>query len=121
MPPGIRAATVRERTSPPQAVGMVLRQGLMLAGAGLLIGLPVAAAVAPLGASLLHGVPVLNPVTLVAVPLLLMAPAAIASMLPAWKPRAWTRSIRRAINSRSHCAHRTGSFSSTFRQDLEIV
>jgi len=66
-------------------VAMVLRDGLILTEAGLLIGLPVAGTVARWSASLLYGIHVLDPVTFIAVPVLMMAAAALASVLPAWK------------------------------------
>jgi ABC-type antimicrobial peptide transport system permease subunit len=93
---GLLSYTVRQRTAEigvrmalgagrSQVVGMVLRDGLMLTGAGLLIGLPVAGAVARGSASLLYGIGVLDPVTFIAVPALMMAAAAVACILPAWK------------------------------------
>jgi ABC-type antimicrobial peptide transport system permease subunit len=68
-----------------QVVGMVLGHGLKLAAAGLFIGLLGAGVVARWSASLLYGVRVWDPVTFVTVPILMMAAAAIACILPAWK------------------------------------
>jgi predicted permease len=93
---GLLSYAVRQRTSEigvrmalgagrSQVVGMVLRDGLTLTAVGLLIGLPVAGAMARWSASLLYGVAVLDPVTFIAVPVLMMAAAAIACIFPAWK------------------------------------
>ena len=79
---GVRMALGASRS---QVVGMVLRQGLALAAAGLAIGLLAAAAVARLAATLIYGVRVLDPVTFAVVPLLTLAAAAIACVFPAWK------------------------------------
>jgi predicted permease len=93
---GLLSYAVRQRTSEigvrmalgagrSQVVGMVLRDGLTLTALGLLIGLPVAGAMARWSASLLYGVAVLDPVTFIAVPVLMMAAAAVACIFPAWK------------------------------------
>jgi predicted permease len=66
-------------------VGMVVRHGLMLTGAGLAIGLLAAGAAARWIASLLYGVRAFDPVTFIAVPVFLLAAAAIACFVPAWK------------------------------------
>lgn len=66
-------------------IAMVVRQGLLLTAAGLGIGLVAAAAIARGIASMLYGVRVFDPLTFVAVPLLLLLSAGIASLLPAWK------------------------------------
>jgi predicted permease len=79
---GVRMAMGAQRS---QVVGMVLWDGLMLTAAGLLIGLPAAGMAARWGASLLYGIHVLDPVTFVAAPVLMMAAAALACFLPAWK------------------------------------
>jgi len=79
---GVRMALGAQRS---RVVAMVLRDGLILTEAGLLIGLPVAGTVARWSASLLYGIHVLDPVTFIAVPVLMMAAAALASVLPAWK------------------------------------
>ena len=63
--------------------GQVLRSGLVLAGAGVLIGLAGAAALARLLAALLVGVSPFDPVTFVGVPLLLLGVALLASYIPA--------------------------------------
>jgi putative ABC transport system permease protein len=93
---GLLAYSVRQRTaeigvrialgaSRSEVIAMVLRQGLTLTAIGLLIGLLAAAAVARWSASLLYGVDVLDPFTFIAVPVFMMAAAAIACILPAWK------------------------------------
>jgi len=92
---GLLAYAVRQRTAEigvrmalgarrSEVIAMVLRHGLTLTGAGLLIGLLVAGLVARWSASLLYGVHVLDPVTFLAVPVLMLATAAMACILPAW-------------------------------------
>ena len=66
-------------------VGMVVRQGLMLTGAGLAIGLLAAGAIARGIASLLYGVHAFDPVTFIAVPVFMLLAAAVACFVPAWK------------------------------------
>ena len=66
-------------------VGMVVRHGLMLTGAGLAIGLLAAGAIARWITSLLYGVHAFDPVTFVAVPVFMLVAAAIACFVPAWK------------------------------------
>jgi putative ABC transport system permease protein len=62
---------------------MVLRGGMILTAAGMVIGLPVALALAYALSSLLFGVQVADPVAFVALPLLLAAVATLACYLPA--------------------------------------
>ena len=62
---------------------MFVRHGLVLAGAGVVIGLAAAIALARLMTSLLFGISPLDPVTYVAVPLILATAAMLASYLPA--------------------------------------
>jgi putative ABC transport system permease protein len=62
---------------------LVLGHGLGLALAGLACGLALAAAMTRFMAGLLHDVTPLDPLTFVAVPLLLLAVAAVAAYLPA--------------------------------------
>ena len=71
---GARAADIRR---------MILGDGLRLAGAGILAGLVLAAAAAPLMASLVYGVRVHDATLFVAVPAILMAVALAASCIPA--------------------------------------
>ncbi len=63
--------------------GMVLRQGMLLAGVGVVLGLVAAAAASRLLASLLYGVSATDPLTYAAVAALLTAVAAAASWIPA--------------------------------------
>jgi ABC-type antimicrobial peptide transport system permease subunit len=77
---GIRMALGAHRG---KVVGMVLRQGMTLAGAGTLIGLAAALAATRLLRSLLLGVSPLDPVTFTLVPLLLLIVALLACLLPA--------------------------------------
>ena len=62
---------------------MFLRYGLTLSGIGAAIGLAAAAALMRLMKSLLFGISPLDPLTYVAVPLVLVAAAALACYLPA--------------------------------------
>ena len=66
-------------------VGDVMRQGLSLAGVGIVVGLLAALGLGRLVASLLFGVSAADPVTLVAVMATIAAVAALASGLPAWR------------------------------------
>ncbi len=79
---GIRMALgANQRT----VVGDVMRHGLSLAGAGIVLGLAGALALGRLVASLLFGVGAADPATLVAVIATIAAVAALASGLPAWR------------------------------------
>ena len=71
---GAAAAAVR---------GMVLRQGLALAGIGVVVGLAGAFAGSRLLSQLLYGVSAVDPLTYAAVAALLVAVAALASWIPA--------------------------------------
>jgi ABC-type antimicrobial peptide transport system permease subunit len=62
---------------------MVVGRGLMLAGAGVAIGLGAATGLTRLMSSLLFGISPLDPATFVSVPVLLAIAAALASYLPA--------------------------------------
>jgi putative ABC transport system permease protein len=64
-------------------VGMVMRRGMELTGAGLVLGLLGAAALTRVMASLLFGVSATDVVTFSAVPLILAAIGLLASYLPA--------------------------------------
>ncbi|HSK77681.1 MAG TPA: ABC transporter permease [Thermoanaerobaculia bacterium] len=79
---GIRIALGAGR---PEVLRLVLRQGLGLTLAGLAAGLVLAAAVGATGwlATLLYGVEPMDFVTFAAVPLVLLAVAVAASLLPA--------------------------------------
>jgi len=62
---------------------LFLQKGVMLAGAGIVTGVIVSAATASIMASLLYGVRPHDPAVFLAVPLLLLAVAVLASYLPA--------------------------------------
>jgi predicted permease len=62
---------------------MVARQGLVLAGIGVAIGLALALLVSRFAASLLYGISATDAPTFLAVPVLLLAVAALAVLLPA--------------------------------------
>jgi predicted permease len=61
----------------------VVRKGMSLAGLGLVIGLAAAAALSRLFQSYLYGMRALDPLTFVAVPLVLMTIALVAVLVPA--------------------------------------
>jgi predicted permease len=77
---GVRMALGAERS---RILGMVLRHGLELTGAGIVIGLAGALLLTRVMASLLFGVSATDVATFTAVPLLLLATAAIACYVPA--------------------------------------
>jgi predicted permease len=77
---GIRAALGAQRG---ELKRMFVRHALVLAGIGVVIGLGAAAGLARLMSSLLYGITPLDPVTYVAVPLVLVTATALASYLPA--------------------------------------
>jgi len=77
---GIRIALGAERGS---ILGMVLRQGMELTAAGIVLGLAGAALLTRVMASLLFGVSATDLATFSIVPLLLIATAAIATWIPA--------------------------------------
>lgn len=66
-----------------QVLGMVLRQGLTLTLAGAVIGMALALAASRAAASLLYGVSPTDRLTFVAAPLVLIAIAAVACLVPA--------------------------------------
>jgi ABC-type antimicrobial peptide transport system permease subunit len=91
---GVMALVVSERTpeigirlalgaSPADVMRATIRDGLLLAGAGVTLGLLAAVAVVPLLSAQLFGIRPFDPVTLTAVPLLLMMVAAAACLVPA--------------------------------------
>ena len=69
--------------SPSDARRMVLREGLLMAAAGIAAGLVAALAGGRLLGGLLYGVEATDPLTFVVVPLLLAGVALLASYLPA--------------------------------------
>ncbi len=77
---GVRMALGARRS---QVLGMVLKQGLVLTVAGSAIGLALAFALSRVAASLLYGVSPTDPLTFVAVPLLLLLIATVACLVPA--------------------------------------
>lgn len=79
---GVRAALGASRRD---IVGLVLRDGLYLAGLGICIGLAGAVASTRVMQSLLFGISRLDPYTYFGVILLLAAVAAIACAAPAWR------------------------------------
>jgi len=66
-----------------QVMGMVFRQGLVTAGLGVVIGLGLAAALGRLMSNQLYQISVLDPVTFLATPILVLAVAMTANLLPA--------------------------------------
>jgi predicted permease len=77
---GIRMALGATRAA---MVWMVLREGLVLATAGILIGVPVVLLLAPIAEALLYGVTPLDPMTLSGSTLLLLGFAVLAGIVPA--------------------------------------
>ncbi|HEY6986820.1 MAG TPA: FtsX-like permease family protein, partial [Bryobacteraceae bacterium] len=77
---GIRMALGAQ---PAVLLRVLVRQGLLLAGAGAALGLVAAAGLTRLMSSLLFGISSLDPLTYAAVSALLMAAAVLASYLPA--------------------------------------
>jgi ABC-type antimicrobial peptide transport system permease subunit len=77
------------RTALGAGVGGVLRlvlgRGALLAGAGALVGLGLAAAAGRLLEAFLFGIRPLDPVSFVVVPAVLGVVALVASALPAWR------------------------------------
>ncbi|HYE88017.1 MAG TPA: ABC transporter permease [Vicinamibacterales bacterium] len=77
---GIRLAL---GANPPAILKLVMSQGLMLTAIGLSIGLAGAAVLTRTLSGLIYGVGTLDPMTFVAVPVLLAAVALLACLLPA--------------------------------------
>jgi ABC-type antimicrobial peptide transport system permease subunit len=77
---GIRLALGVQRG---ELTKMFMRYGAVLAGIGVVIGLAAAIGLSRLMSSLLFGVSPLDPVTYVAVPVVLVAAVVLASYLPA--------------------------------------
>jgi len=77
---GIRAALGAQRG---ELQAMFVRHGLVLASIGVVIGLGAAAGLTRLMSTLLYGITPLDPVTYVAVPLVLVTATVLASYLPA--------------------------------------
>jgi predicted permease len=70
---------------PGNIIGLVVRQGMELAGVGIVAGIAGAAALTRVMASLLFGVSTTDLATFAAVPLLLAAVAFAATTIPAWR------------------------------------
>ena len=77
---GIRAALGAQRSD---VIGLVLRQGMKLAGLGILIGLAGAFVLTNFIRSLLFGVAPTDPLTFAVIPVLLATVALLACWLPA--------------------------------------
>jgi putative ABC transport system permease protein len=93
---GVMALVVAERTQeigvrlalgaePAGVLGLVVRQGLVLAAAGIALGLAAAFALGPMISGQLYGIAAADPVTLAAVPVLLLATAFFACIVPAFR------------------------------------
>jgi len=91
---GVLAYSVAQRTSeiglrmalgaqPGQVLGLVLKQGMLLAIIGAAVGLLVALPVARLASGLLYGVSATDPLTYAGITLLLMGVALLACYIPA--------------------------------------
>lgn len=76
---GIRMALGSSRVG---VVRLILKEGLMLLGVGLVVGVAAALVGVRLLAGFLYGVSVLDPVTFVVVPLLLLVATLAASLIP---------------------------------------
>jgi putative ABC transport system permease protein len=63
----------------------VVRESVMLAALGLVLGLVGAVALSRLLTSLMFGVSPTDPATLIGVTVLLLAVAALATVVPAWR------------------------------------
>ncbi|MGD8868633.1 MAG: ABC transporter permease [Gemmatimonadales bacterium] len=77
---GVRIALGAQRAS---VAATVVRQGMVLALAGVVLGIPAALGLSRFLDSLVFGISTRDPVTFVAVPLLLLAVAGLAAYLPA--------------------------------------
>lgn len=79
---GVRSALGASRRS---ILGMVLREGMLLTGFGIALGLVGALAASQALATLLFGISRLDPLTYVAVIALMMGVSVIACWTPAWR------------------------------------
>lgn len=93
---GVMSYSVRRRTReigirmalgarPGAILGMVLRQGLLLTGVGLTIGLIIALIVGRFASSILYGISGSDPITFAVVSVILLGTAAIAVLVPAFR------------------------------------
>jgi ABC-type antimicrobial peptide transport system permease subunit len=69
--------------SASEVQNMVLRQGLTLTGIGVAVGVVSAMALSSLVTGLLYGVSATDPVTFIAIPIILLTVAALAIYIPA--------------------------------------
>jgi len=83
--------------TPARVLTLIVRDGVARALVGAIAGVGLAAAVSPLLGSELYGVDALDPVTFVTTPCVLVAVAALASMVPGW--RAMRLDPARVLNS----------------------
>jgi putative ABC transport system permease protein len=79
---GVRVAL---GATPSQVLGLVLRQGLLLAAAGIVVGIAGALMVARALRSMLYGVGAADPVSYAAAAALLLMSVVIATVVPAWR------------------------------------
>jgi len=79
---GIRLALGAQRS---HVLRTVVMQGIALAAAGVLVGAAIATMFVPLLRTQLYGITPIDPPTLAGVPLLLIAIAALACFVPAWR------------------------------------
>ncbi|MBZ5490401.1 MAG: ABC transporter permease [Acidobacteriia bacterium] len=77
---GVRIALGAQQSN---ILKLVLGQGGLLAGVGIVIGLVMAAVTAPLISSLIYGIHVIDPIVFLAVPLILLLVSFAASYFPA--------------------------------------
>jgi predicted permease len=77
---GVRIALGAHRSD---ILKLVLSQGALLAGAGVCVGLILAAVTAPIIATLLYGIRAIDPIVFLAVPVVLFAISFAASYIPA--------------------------------------
>ena len=77
---GVRMALGAERS---EVLGMVLREGMRLVLAGLVLGVMGAVALTRLMSGMLYGVPATDPLTFAGVAVVLVAVAAVACLVPA--------------------------------------
>jgi putative ABC transport system permease protein len=66
-------------------LGLVLRQGILLAGIGIAFGLAAAWAASRYLASLLFGITPTDPLTYAEIAVLMLVLAVLASFVPAWR------------------------------------
>ena len=96
---GVMTLVVSERTAeigirlalgaaPSHVLRGVLAEGLTLTAAGIAAGLAISLAILPLLSTQLYGIRTFDPPTLAAVPGVLLAVAALACLVPAWKAMA---------------------------------